>query len=285
VELRAMQCLAERVSPATGYRHVGDLAWNWALAPEAQTRLWRRDGHVVAWAWLEPPDSAMLQIDPAFREIAEDVLDWIEASLGDEVRLELARSETELVAAARRRGYRTLDGPFMLCLRRDLTDLPGITIPPGFTLRTMRPEDASEWITTHGSAFGSTSLTPRRYQEMMAVWPYRSDFAVLVEASDGTGAAYCQGWFDAVNGIGEFEPVGTAARFRRLGLARAACLAVLRAFAAVGGVRAVVYSRGDDAYPVPRQVYGSLGFTEFTRTDWFRRKLSDGGDSLPRWPS
>jgi ribosomal protein S18 acetylase RimI-like enzyme len=279
-----MQCLAERVSPATGYRHVGDLAWNWALAPEAQTRLWRHDGQIVAWAWLEPPDSAMLQIDPAFREIAEDVLDWIEASLGDEVRLELARSETELVAAAHRRGYRTLDGPFMLCLRRDLTDLPGIAIPPGYTLRAMRPEDATAWITAHASAFGRTSLTPRRYQEMMAVWPYRPEFAVLVEASDGAGAAYCQGWFDEVNGIGEFEPVGTAGRFRRLGLARAACLAVLHAFAAVGGVRAVVYSRGDDAYPVPRQVYGSLGFTEFTRTDWFHRKLSDGGDSLPRWP-
>jgi ribosomal protein S18 acetylase RimI-like enzyme len=270
VELRAMQCLAERVSPATGYRHVGDLAWNWALAPEAETRLWRRDGQVLAWAWLEPPDSAMLQIDPAFPEIAEDVLDWIEANLGDDVRLELARTETALGQAVRRRGYQPVEGPFMLCLGRDLTDLPRITVPAGFTLRPMRPEDALAWITMHASAFGETSLTPQRYQEMMAIWPYRPEFAVLVQAPDGTGAAYCQGWFDELNGIGEFEPVGTSARYRRLGLARAACVAVLHAFAAAGGARAVVYSRGDDAYPVPRQVYGSLGFTAVTRTDWFQ---------------
>jgi ribosomal protein S18 acetylase RimI-like enzyme len=158
----------------------------------------------------------------------------------------------------------------MLCLGRDLTDLPRITVPAGFTLRPMRPEDALAWITMHASAFGETSLTPQRYQEMMAIWPYRPEFAVLVQAPDGTGAAYCQGWFDELNGIGEFEPVGTAARYRRLGLARAACVAVLHAFAAAGGARAVVYSRGDDAYPVPRQVYGSLGFTAVTRTDWFQ---------------
>ena len=35
VRLRDMQSLSERVSPATGYRHVGDLAWNWCLSHDA----------------------------------------------------------------------------------------------------------------------------------------------------------------------------------------------------------------------------------------------------------
>ena len=39
---------------------------------------------------------------------------------------------------------------------------------------------------------------------------------------------------------------------------------------------------GDDTYPVPKLVHEWLGFTALTRTDWFGRKLSDGGDTLPR---
>jgi predicted GNAT family acetyltransferase len=75
-----------------------------------------------------------------------------------------------------------------------------------------------------------------------------------------------QGWYDEVNGTGEFEPVGTHPGHRRLGLARAVCTAVLHAFAAAGGRRAVVYSRGDAAYPIPRRLYESMGFTAYTRT-------------------
>ncbi|WP_327155385.1 hypothetical protein [Streptomyces tubercidicus] len=52
----------------------------------------------------------------------------------------------------------------------------------------------------------------------------------------------------------------------RRGLARAVCLAALRAFAAAGGRRAVVYCRGDAGHPVPKRLYESLGFTAYTRT-------------------
>lgn len=41
---------------------------------------------------------------------------------------------------------------------------------------------------------------------------------------------------------------------------------MLHAFAEAGGRRAVVYARGDDDYPVPRRLYGSMGFTAYTRT-------------------
>jgi ribosomal protein S18 acetylase RimI-like enzyme len=274
MQLREMQSLAARVSPATGFRHIGDLAWNFALAPDADTRLWRHHDRVVAWAWLEPPDSAMLQLDPARPELADDVVDWIESRLAGEVRLELARTETALNDAVARRGYTVIDGPFMVSLRRSLTDLPSVGVPAGFRCRAMVPDDADAWVDTHRAAFGGTGLSAARYRQLTTVWPYQPEFCAVVEAPDGQVAAYCQGWFDEINGIGEFEPVGTRPEFRRLGLARAACLEVLHAFATAGGQRAVVYSRGDAAYPVPKLVYESLGFTAFTRTDWFRRELS-----------
>lgn len=61
-------------------------------------------------------------------------------------------------------------------------------------------------------------------------------------------------------------PLPREGSHRRLGLARAACIAVLHAFADAGGHRAIVYSRGDAAYPIPKRLYESLGFTAYTRT-------------------
>ncbi|MFC4894421.1 hypothetical protein ACFQVD_08615 [Streptosporangium amethystogenes subsp. fukuiense] len=49
-------------------------------------------------------------------------------------------------------------------------------------------------------------------------------------------------------------------------LARAVCTAVMRAFSDAGGRRAIVYSRGDAGYPVPKRLYESMGFTAYTRT-------------------
>ncbi|WP_202805957.1 GNAT family N-acetyltransferase [Actinopolymorpha alba] len=66
-------------------------------------------------------------------------------------------------------------------------------------------------------------------------------------------------------------PVGTHPDHRRRGLARAVCTAVLHAFAAAGGERVVVCSRGDAAHPVPKLVYESMGFIPQARTMTYSR--------------
>src|SRR5262245_14892441 len=268
MDLQDMQSLAERVSPATAYHHVGDLAWNWIFGRDQPRELWRDKEQVVGWAWLDGPDSAMIQVDPGRPDIADAAVAW--AVTRGVARLELACTETTLVAAVRRAGFTPVErGPFMLIMRRPLTG--PATLPPvpalaeGFVVRPTRPADGEAWLAAHASAFGGSAMTADSYRKLTTLPPYRTEFAQLIEAPDGTCAAYCQGWYDEVNRIGEFEPVGTHASYQRRGMGRAVCLAVLHAFAAAGGERAVVYSRGDAAYPVPRLVYGSLGFVEFAR--------------------
>ncbi len=266
-----MQSLAERVSPATGYHHVGDLTWNWILGRDQPRELWRDGDQVVGWAWLDGPDSAMIQVDPARPDIADAAVAWALA-LGV-ARVELARTETTLVAAVRRAGFTPADsGPFMVLMRRPLTDLPPLPrLPDGLIARPARPADGEAWVACHAAAFGESSLTGDSYRQLTGLPPYRPEFAQVIEAPDGSCAAYCQGWYNAVNRVGEFEPVGTHPSYQRRGIGRAVCLAVLHSFAAAGGERAIVYARGDAAYPVPRIVYGSLGFAEFARTDWYVR--------------
>jgi GNAT superfamily N-acetyltransferase len=273
--LRSMQELAARVSPTTGYHHIGDLTWNWCLCLDRNDRptaVWRDGDEVTAWAWLELPDELLLQVAPAYPELADDVLAWAEKRAGRPLAVEVAETEPHLAAALEHRGYtRIADGPFMLSLRRDLTDLPAVpTLPPSYTIG-QGAADVAGRAAAHRAAFGSTQLTTWRQARMMETWPYRSEYDLVVRSPAGDTVAYCQGWYDEENGIGEFEPVGTHPDHRRLGLAGAVSTAVLHAFAAAGGRRAVVYCRGDAAYPVPKLLYQSIGFRAFTRTWHYTR--------------
>jgi ribosomal protein S18 acetylase RimI-like enzyme len=87
-----------------------------------------------------------------------------------------------------------------------------------------------------------------------------------VVAPDNSFAAFALGWLDEANSMGLLEPVGTHADHRRRGLGRAASLLALRNLRAAGATTARVGSRGDDAYPIPRLLYESIGFRELNRT-------------------
>ncbi|MEV0375436.1 GNAT family N-acetyltransferase [Streptomyces sp. NPDC050636] len=273
IALPAMQSLATRTFPATGYLHAGDLAWNWCLcldrADECPTAVWTQGDRTVAWGWLELPDSLQLQIDPSRPELADEVLAWAEQTADGPLSVDVAETEPHLVSALERRGYTPiLDGPFMVCLGRLLTGLPAVPrLPDGYTIRAQRDHaDVAGRATAHRAAFGSTRITTERHARMRETWPYRPEFDLVVASPGGDVVAYCQGWYDEANGIGAFEPVGTHPDHRRLGLARAVCTAVLHAFADGGGHRAIVYCRGDADYPAPKRLYESMGFTAYTRT-------------------
>ena len=100
---------------------------------------------------------------------------------------------------------------------------------------------------------------------------YRADLDCVVEAPDGSIAAYTLAWLDEVNGVAEFEPVGTHADHRRLGLGRAVGLYALQRLRELGATSAIVACRGDEAYPIPAKLYEALGFREVWRQHAYRR--------------
>ncbi|MFC6017075.1 GNAT family N-acetyltransferase [Plantactinospora solaniradicis] len=278
-DLQDLQRFAQRIwSPGSRW-HIGDLAWNLGQAPTTAAgrpmALWRIGAEPVAWGWLEAPDELALLVDPARPELAEQVLDWAEGVTSAPPTVTVFDSERHLDAALRRRGYSAdTEGPYFLAHRRDLAVLPGVPrLPAGFVVRPVRGEaDLTRRVAVHREVWHPSALTEERYRTLVRRWPYRSAFDVVVEAPDGRFVAYCLGWYDEVNRAGLFEPVGTLAEFRRQGLGRAAGIAVLRAFRDAGAETAVVYARGDDAYPVPKQLYAALGFAPHARTVSYRRR-------------
>lgn len=92
---------------------------------------------------------------------------------------------------------------------------------------------------------------------------------VLTEHGQPVGSANI--WFDDSYDYGEFEPVGIAPSHRSQGLGAAMLRFGLARLRAAGAAHAVVGARGDDDYPVPRHLYGSVGFEKFTAQQIVRR--------------
>jgi ribosomal protein S18 acetylase RimI-like enzyme len=276
-DLGGMQSLAERVFPITGYRSVGELAWNYALSydrpQEHLTALWRDAGDVVAWGWLERPADLVLQVDPRYPGLPGEVLAWAEQLSSEPLTVDIADTEADVAAELSARGYQMEDGPYFSCLGMPIDAAPpGPALPVGYRIREVGSGHAAQWVAAHRAAFPGSRFDVARRQLLTSVQPYRRDFDLAIEAPDGSFAAYCLGWYDERNRTGEFEPVGTHPAHQRLGLGRCVTIAVLHAFAAAGAQRAVVNARGDGAYPAPKRLYEALGFRQHTRTRTFGGK-------------
>jgi ribosomal protein S18 acetylase RimI-like enzyme len=278
-DLRAMQDLVQRTWSLDRSWHIGDLAWQRFMhtgrEPEWRTALWKRGGEVVAWGWTRLPGTLSLSVRPGLDELADAVLDWFHGLATPPVReVRVLETEADLVAALGARGYRRgqPDPRRLLRTVRDLDDLPAPTVPDGFVVRPVRgPDDLGARVAVHRAAFAPSRVTEESYAAVMAAWPYRSALDRVVETPDGRFAAFCLAWLDTVNRVGLLEPVGAHPEFRRLGLARAACLGALHALRAAGATRAVVETYAGSG---AEQLYRSLGFRAHTRTATFALTVS-----------
>lgn len=272
-DLRAMQSLCAEMWPTGSSWHVGDIPWgrrqHIGRDPEWPTAVWEEDGRVLAWAWVRLPDHLDLAVHPEHPDLGPEIMDWFRSvAVADRLSASAMETEPHVIAAFETAGFHAADDPhFMWQYRHDLMDLAEPLVPDGFTVRSLQGDDeVPRRVEAHRSAFHPSRVTPESYANVRASWPYRQDLDWVVEAPDGRFAAFCLIWWDEQNRAGELEPVGTYQDFRRLGLARAACLGAMRALRDLGAVEAMVNSLGAPDNPGPRALYHSLGFVDHSRT-------------------
>jgi len=259
------------------HAHVGDLAW-WETqlvgrAHEWKRHLWLDGDRCVAWAWLDRPAKLdyEVHVDQRGRALHEEVLDWFESEAeADADRLEawVMDGDDVTLGLFGRRGFdRPAHAPSYEYYVRELSEQqPVPVLRDGFRLRTVRgEEDLHERVEVHRAVWAPSRVTDESYGEVMRTWPYRPDLDCVVETPDGTFAAYVLCWYDDANRVGEFEPVGTHPRYRRLGLGAAVCAFALRRLEEVGATKAIVYAGGRDEDAPARALYESLGFRRHTR--------------------
>ena len=154
-----------------------------------------------------------------------------------------------------------------------ITSLAVPDLPEGFSYLTAKgSEDAAALAEVHNAAFNPTNWTPGLYRKVMESLGYNPERELVIQAPDGTLVAFCIIWFDHLNRIGSFEPVGTHRDYQRRGFGRAIMLYGLQKMAAAGMEYATVANFGDNE--AANGLYQSLGFTLWHLQDGFSKLVS-----------
>lgn len=277
-DLRLMQDLCaetwRRLGPHAPI-HVGDVAWWMYQRPnrlaEARVQLWLEDGACVAfaWNWLSKGDLDCL-VHPDRPGYLEEVLAWADAPT-----VFTQESDADKIARLEAHGYERIDGDISNHMVRPLErEVPEPRVPDGYRLRTVGPADLERRVEVHRAAFAPSRVVPESYARLQREWPYRLDLDHVIEAPDGSFAAFCLAWLDEENRAGLLEPVGTHPEHRRRGLATAVCLGALRALHAEGAAVVVIGSMD----PSPAEaLYEGIGFESVTRHVPYGKKPADEG--------
>ena len=244
------------------------LEWWYALThPEPLSdllRLWYDDADVVGWAWHEPPELEVhvwtgeaLARGPVFAAIIDAAL---EERADEGVAAFAADDDAASIDVLRDRGFvpegRRLsqwqwhaDGPS-----------PGdAVVPAGYRIRSIRgAEEFDARVALHRAAFPTSRLNVAKYERLLTVPHYRLEDDLVVEAPDGSLAAFALGWYDPAGRVGELEPVGTHPEHQRQGLSRAIVTEAVRRLFQRGARLVQVYS--DQAEAAPEALYRSVGF-------------------------
>ena len=236
-----------------------------------RARLWfDSGGRLAGWCWLTQDVELEWQVRPEHAALLDEILDWAQPS-----ELMARTHHADAIARIRAHGLEPDPGaPWMRVNHRSLDQVEQPSLPEGYRLCTMADGvDSRSRSAAHRSAFSPSRFSDDVYAAVRATWPYRADLDCVALAADGSVASYTLAWLDEANGIGELEPVGTHEDHQRRGLGRAVNLFALQCLRAEGAMEALVACRGDEAYPVPKLLYESVGFRELVRTTPFGRPV------------
>ena len=285
--------------PLSTYKRVGDMVWaGYALKQSEDVRLWFDAGDLVAYAFFDPTISLEFDIVPGIMRydlLGDEILEWGEGrrralrSSGNEtlpkafamlgykmVTLTMAlTSDTRRLALLERRGYLRTDG-FDVMYRRNLDgDLSARQLEPSLRLRHATDTDLVERVDVHRDAWsvwGPSAATVENYGRLRNAPIYEAELDVVLEDTSGRFLAYCIGWLDVANRLGNFEPVGCRPAFTRRGYARAVVIECMRRMHARGMHTALV-STASVNQPA-RALYQSCGFVEEDRAYHYTKGVS-----------
>jgi len=239
-----------------------DLDW-WLCqdGPESLelTRLWENaQGELVAWAW-PVGDQGDLLIRPASRHLYAEILDWWEKRDGAHVRAWAFQGDQDVEALLARRGYTPTERVLHIRAADATQDQTEPSLAEGYTLRHVAgPDDLLRYAAAHGAIFGHNHHTVDLHQRITTAPSYRPELDLVVEAPDGSFAAFALFWLDSASGLSLVEPVGCHPDHRRKGLTSSILREGLRRLASLGGRKAVVTAWHHEV--APGQLYESVGF-------------------------
>lgn len=250
-------------------------AWEYMHAHPALDRsilgkigVWEDAGQIVAVAHYESClGEAFFQVDPAYRFLRPEMLDYAEAHLAQNdgkpvLQAYVNDNDPEFLTLVKARGYqKNPDGTRQMCRLVIPAPFPTIQLPAGFQLKSLA--DECDWAKVNRvlwRGFDHAGEPPASAEDldsrrtMFDTPKARRDLKIVVVAPNGEFAAFCGMFYEPTCRYAYVEPVATDPDFRRMGLGKAAVLEGIRRCAALGATVAYV---GNDL-----PIYRSVGFTK-----------------------
>jgi mycothiol synthase len=282
--MRHLVMVGRQANISASYLHPGSLDWATHYPPNDQAmhrnlRLWERvdadQPTLLAWAILAHNEGSFdLFVHPtlygtSLHEIVMDeYVDWAEARARELGLKQLwpfwaMEYDTVLARLHQAHGYVELNvEPAAPLFERTLDEIPTIQLPHGFTIHEVRDSDDGQ---LRAAATYGAFQRHEDWDDYVAAYARFIDSTVydgardlFVRSPDGRGASACTIWFDPINAVGLFEPVGTHPDFQRKGLGKAMMVEGMRRMKAAGMVRAVVGF--DPNNPAALALYTAMGF-------------------------
>ena len=242
---------------------------------EDLVRVWESDGQIIGVACYEGRLGEVYpQVHPNQRDLEDEMMAWAEEHLTvereDGTRRLSVRAydyDTFRQTMLQKRGYRRVDHLEHRYRRSLEAPLPEPAVPKGYTVRSLREDDElSERCLVLGRAFRSKPADLEVYRSLQSAPGYRLDLDIVIEAPDASFAAFALTWYEEVNRIGMFEPVGTVPEHQGKGLGKAVMYEGFRRLKALGATVAYV---GTGPQIAANRLYRSVGFDEdFTDHAW-----------------
>lgn len=226
-------------------------------------RLWSDDNAAVAWTWHEPPElewHVWTGDDTRDQEVFAEILDAaLDEARDGELGVFAPDGHDRAIAALRDRGFEPAGRELTQWYHRAGDPLAPAPLPDGYRIRGLRgPEEFEARVRLHRAAFGTSRLTAEKYERLLTVPHYRLEDDLVVEAPNGSLAAYALTWWDPKGLVGELEPVGTHPDHQRRGLGRAVVTTAVEVLHARGARIVQVYS--DMNLAGAEGLYPAVGF-------------------------
>jgi ribosomal protein S18 acetylase RimI-like enzyme len=287
--LQDFNAAAIAVTDHCGYLHPGDIPHhiyngNRRYDPAELMTMWEDDRGLAAWLLVGPGHKSFdAQVRPDLRggdlerEVLQVAAERTAELMGrydiadDCVYADAFRDDTARVELLADLGWEKVDTlPYVL--NRTVIEPTAVpTLPAGFSIRSAAGiEDAAALAEVHHASFGS-DWTPETYRRLMQSPGYDPQRELVVQAPDGTFAAFTVTWYDHLNATGLFEPVGTHEDYRRRGFGRALLIYGMQQMAAAGMKLATVANFEENE--ASRGLYRACGFKPWYFQDDYQKNI------------
>lgn len=144
-----------------------------------------------------------------------------------------------------------------------------------FLVRSVTRADAAALAEVHARSFGS-SWTTVEYETLMGTPGYIADNELVAVDTNGAFAGFTVTWYDQLNKVGYFEPVGVHENFQRRGVGSLLLSEGMRRMRAAGMTHATVWHDASDERS--GAFYAANGFAPVSTVGRWQRTESSSAD-------